>query len=91
MSPKIVIEGITEKGEKFRPSDWAERVSGHLLTVKNHRMYYSPLLKPSVQPSGHKCLVLDHTLKSSNPELYKHIIDFASTNNLKMCEDDNYE
>jgi hypothetical protein len=27
-APEIVIQGITESGETFRPSDWAERLSG---------------------------------------------------------------
>ncbi|MEM1243570.1 MAG: DUF3579 domain-containing protein, partial [Pseudomonadota bacterium] len=25
---KIIIEGLTQAGKKFRPSDWAERMSG---------------------------------------------------------------
>lgn len=88
MSPKIVIEGVTEDGKKFRPSDWAERVSGNLMTIKNHRMYYSPLLRPTVSEQGNKCVVLDHSLKDSNPELYEHILGFAKTNKLKICPDD---
>ena len=33
---KIIIEGVTTEGKKFRPSDWAERMSGSLSTFKNH-------------------------------------------------------
>jgi len=85
--PKIVIEGITEQGETFRPSDWAERVSGELSTFKNHRIYYSPLLQPSFQ-KGRRCVVLDPALKDSNPKLYQHILDFAKANKLKICDDE---
>jgi len=85
---KIVIEGITETGEIFRPSDWAERVSGTLSTFRNHRIYYSPLLRPSIQ-NENKCVVLDKALKDSNPALYEHILDFARKNNLKICGEDN--
>ncbi len=87
--PKIIIEGVTESGETFRPSDWAERVSGNLSTFKNHRVFYSPLLHPSFK-DGNRCVVLDPALKESNPKLYKHILDFAKSNKLRICgeEDD---
>ncbi len=81
---KIVIEGITEDGQEFRPSDWAERVSDSLSTFQNHRIYYSPLLKPSIQ-NEKKCVVVDKSLKVSNPDLYNHIMDFARKNKLKIC------
>ena len=81
---KIIIEGITESGEQFRPSDWAERMSGSLST------FHKPL-QPSSK-DGHRCVLLDPKLKESNPELYQSILDFASTNQLKICrEEDNEE
>lgn len=86
MGSKIIIQGETTDGKKFRPSDWPERISGNLMTVKNHRIYYSPLLKPSYQ-QGKKCLILDHDLQKSNPTLYQYILDFAKTNNLKICDE----
>lgn len=87
---KIIIEGITEDGQQFRPSDWAERVSGSLSTFRNHRIYYSPLLKPSIQ-NENKCVILDKSLKISNPALYEHILDFARENKLKICGEENAE
>jgi len=84
---KIIIEGITQDGKKFRPSDWAERVSGNLSTFENHRIYYSPLLRPSYK-AGNRCVVLDPSLKDSHPKLYQYILDFAKTNNLKICDED---
>lgn len=88
-SKKIVIEGITEDGKQFRPSDWAERISGSLSTFRNHRIFYSPLLKPTVVNET-KCMVLDKSLKQSNPALYDHILEFAKKNKLKICgEEDN--
>lgn len=84
---KIIIEGVTESGETFRPSNWADRMSGQLSTFRKHRIKYSPLLKPSMK-DGHKCVVLDPNLKESNPELYDSILNFAKTNNLKICNDD---
>ena len=84
---KIIIEGITESGETFRPSNWAERMSGKLSTFKRHRIQYSPLLQPSVK-DGHKCVVLDQNLKESNPALYDSILKFAETNKLKICKNE---
>jgi hypothetical protein len=81
---KIIIEGVTEDGKQFRPSDWAERMSGSLSTFRNHRIFYSPLLKPLVQNET-KCVMLDKSLKDSNPTLYNHILEFARKNKLKIC------
>lgn len=85
---KIVIEGITEEGTIFRPSDWAERVSGHLSTIKNQRLHYSPLLKPSFK-DGKRCLIIDRELQTLHPALYQHILDFAKHNKLRICSDEN--
>jgi hypothetical protein len=82
---KIIIEGVTSQGKVFRPSDWAERMSGTLASFKNRRIQYSPLLQPSVNHEGYKCVVLDPKLKESSPALYQSILDFAKSNQLKIC------
>lgn len=86
--PHTIIEGVTETGELFRPSDWAERVCGLLSTFKKNRILYSPLLIPTVQ-NGHKCILVDESLKISNPTLYKHVLEFARENHLKICGPEN--
>lgn len=87
---KIIIEGVTEEGQQFRPSDWAERMSGSLCTFRDHRVVYSPLLQPMVK-GGNKCVLLDPTLKDANPALYDSIMEFAHTNKLKVGEEDEPE
>jgi hypothetical protein len=82
---KILIEGVTETGEDFRPSDWAERMSERLSTFKKRRIHYSPMLQPSIK-DGHQCVVLDPTLKETNPALYLSILEFAKNNKLKICQ-----
>lgn len=84
---KILIEGVTEEGQTFRPSDWAERMSGNLSTFQGHRMVYSPLLQPVVR-NGQKCMLIDPALKTSNPALYEAIMAFAQSNKLKICKED---
>lgn len=87
---KIIIEGVTEEGEQFRPSDWAERMSGSLSTFRNRRIHYSPLLQP-VYKSGTKCIAIDPELADSNPELYQSLLDFAKDNHLRVCKEDEEE
>lgn len=83
---KIIIEGITDKGEKFRPSDWAERMSDSLSTFKRRRVLYSPLLRP-ITKNGNKCVIVDNELEETHPNLYKEILKFAQTNKLKIDQD----
>lgn len=85
---KIIIEGVTSQGKTFRPSDWAERMSGAMASFKNSRIHYSPLLQPSVHREGYKCVLLDPKLKESSPQMYQAILDFAKSNNLKICSED---
>ena len=85
---KIIIEGTTEEGHSFRPSDWAERMSGSLSTFDSkHRVVYSPLLQPAVR-NGEKCMLIDPQLKISNQALYDSIMAWAKANHLKMCKED---
>jgi hypothetical protein len=87
-SKKIVIEGVTSQGKEFRPSDWAERMSGTMASFKNRRIHYSPLLQPSVNTEGYKCVLLDPKLKESSPQVYQSILDFAKANNLRICDEE---
>lgn len=84
-SNPIVIEGRTSQGNIFRPRDWAERMSGSLASFKNSRIHYSPLLQPSMNKEGCPCVLLDPKLKELSPQLYQSILDFAKTNNLRIC------
>ena len=84
---RILIKGVTSEGEKFRPSDWAQRLSGELCSFRNRRIIYSPMLQPTIR-GGYQCVILDPCLKESNPEQYASILNFAKTNNLIISEED---
>lgn len=85
---KIIIEGMTEDGRKFRPSDWAERISGSLSTFgQDHRIHYSPLLQPTTL-NGIKAIVVDPRLEEAAPETYAYIMNWAASNKLKIHEVD---
>ena len=81
---RIIIEGINQQGKKFRPSDWAERLSGKMCSFINQRIRYSPLLKPGVK-NGNRCVYIAPELASEEPALFWEIIDFAKRNNLQIC------
>lgn len=82
----IIIEGQTKEGRKFRPSDWAERMSGVLSTFgKDHRIHYSAMLQP-LSVNGIKCVALDGSLREEHPELFNHIMEFAEMNKLNVID-----
>lgn len=80
----IIIEGVTEDGRKFRPSDWAERMCGALAEFRGRRIHYDPRLLPMRNKAGNKCLLLEASLYQEHPELYESICKFAKTNNLRI-------
>lgn len=84
---KILIQGVTTDGKEFRPSDWAYRMSDCLATYKNQRVKYSPLLQPTYDKHGYKCVLLDPELEETNPKLYNSILDFSKKNKLKICDE----
>ena len=88
---KIVIEGVTDQGKTFRPSDWAERMSGAMATFKGSRIQYSPLLQPGVSHEGYHCVLLDPKLKETSPQIYDSIMAFAKENHLKICQEEDGE
>ena len=56
-SPEIVIQGVTESGQRFRPSDWAERLC-RMMSVfgADRHLNYLPYLKPVIA-AGMRCVV----------------------------------
>ncbi len=82
-----VIESVKNDGQRFRPSDWIERISASLGTFKaDHRLHYSNDVKPCVI-EGRKCLLVSKGLAKRNPNAYSYIMRFAEENNLKVQED----
>jgi hypothetical protein len=83
---KIIIEGVTEDGRAFRPSDWIERISGSLSTFgSDRRIRYSHYLQPQML-EGKKCLVVNSELQQRDPGAFKFLMDFAKGNRLRIRE-----
>ena len=92
---QIVIEGMTEEGAVFRPSDWIERLIGTLSsyghdrrasprpysgTDRRHRQ--ADFLKAQII-EGRKCLVVDTRLRDANPAAFQFLLEFIQSNRLR--------
>lgn len=86
----FVILGQTAQGERFRPSDWAERLAGVMAPYRPSGaaagpLTYSPYVVPRVI-QGVKCVVVDERLREIEPLAWKFVRDFASDNNLHLVD-----
>ena len=81
---EVVIQGVTESGQVFRPNDWAERLCGMMSVFGEDRhLSYSPFLKP-VMIGGLRCVVVDLKLEATDPSAFRFLMSFARDNELKL-------
>ena len=85
-SCKLVVRSVNQEGRRFRPSDWIERISTTMATFgDDHRLTYSDAVRPRMV-EGEKCLVIDPSLKETNPTGFEYIMSFVNANQLQMSE-----
>lgn len=78
------ITGLTNSGQKFRPSDWVERVATVCASFdQSCRLQYNPMMKP-IYYDGMKGLFVDIRLQSLNPYAYDYVMDFSLSNHLQV-------
>ncbi|TCT00565.1 uncharacterized protein DUF3579 [Paralcaligenes ureilyticus] len=87
---QLVIYGLTQDGQRFRPSDWAERLAGVLSPfrpagVTGGPLTYSPYAVPTLI-DGVRCVVVDQRLRELEPLAWKFAYEFAQDNHLKTGE-----
>ena len=84
MNQKIenfVIVGVTREGKKFRPSDWADRLCGVMSAFgADHRMTYSPYVRPGCTLKGDKTVLVDARLYDVERSR-KFLVNFGNDNN----------
>ncbi len=86
----FVIVGVTQEGKKFRPSDWADRLCGTMSAFgSDHRMMYSPYVRPGSTEKGEKTVIVDARLYDIEPLAYKFLVHFAADNNLRVDKTEN--
>jgi hypothetical protein len=82
----IIIQGISLNGRTFRPSDWAERLSGVMSTFGgDRRMSYSPYVQP-LNYEGVKSVVIDKKLREIDARAFDFLLTFARDNGLQVLE-----
>lgn len=95
-SPKpreVFIQGVTQDGRTFRPSDWAERLAGAMScfrpgTAPAHIgafIGYSPYCVPR-NINGIKCVIVSEALRGIEPMAWDFVMNFARDNNLQISE-----
>jgi len=87
---QFIIHGLTNAGQRFRPSDWAERLAGVMSQFRpagsrGSPLSYSPYVVP-VNVDGVRCVVVDKRLRELEPLAWKFVCGFASDNNLKTSD-----
>lgn len=88
---EVFIQGLTQDGKTFRPSDWADRLSGVMSQFRpggpqpGSHLTYSPWCFPTVI-NGIKCVVLNAQLRDAEPMAWDFALNFARDNNLQMAE-----
>ncbi|GGP18290.1 MULTISPECIES: DUF3579 domain-containing protein [Silvimonas] len=83
---EIVIQGLTSDGRQFRPSDWAERLSGILSTFGfDQKLSYAPYVRPMVMDNV-RCVAVDKQLEKLDPRVFQFIMAFARDNDLKVVD-----
>lgn len=87
MPGRIIIKGVTEQGRKFRPSDWAQRITTAVASPgPGRRIRFHPKVKMATI-EGVNCVVVDTSLAEEEPLLYEFLIGFARNNELQITED----
>lgn len=80
----IIIKGITEDGRRFRPSDWAQRLTTAVAKPsKNRRIAFHPKVT-MITVDGVNCIAIDPSLEEEEPMLFQFLISFATSNRLTI-------
>jgi len=83
----LIIKGITQSGQQFRPSDWSDRLCGVMSAFgADEQLRYSPLVTPALR-DGVRCVIVRRELAALEPRLFKFFLSFALDNDLQITFD----
>jgi hypothetical protein len=90
---QVFIQGITTKGQTFRPSDWAERLAGAMSCFRpgggaggiGAFIGYSPYCVPQLV-NGVKGVIVSEALKDIEPMAWDFVMNFARDNELQLAD-----
>jgi len=79
-----LILGITQKGSRFRPSDWVDRVAALFASfTADRRLQYHTMIRP-VMHQGLRCLFVAGSLAMADAVAYDFVMEFAGSNHLQI-------
>jgi len=90
---EFFIQGITQNGRAFRPSDWAERLAGVMSSFRpggaaqgqGAHIGYSPYCVPT-SLGDVKCVVVNEALRELEPMAWDFVMNFARDNRLQVVD-----
>jgi hypothetical protein len=90
---EVLIQGLTQDGRAFRPSDWAERLAGVMSPFRpggvasgpGAHIGYSPYCVPRVV-DGVKCVIVNEAIKDVEPMAWDFVMNFARDNGLQVAD-----
>ena len=88
---EVFIQGVTQDGKVFRPSDWADRLCGVMSPYRpggpqpGSHLTYSPWCVPTLI-NGVRCVVVNAELRIAEPMAWDFAMNFAKDNDLQMAE-----
>lgn len=78
------IVGFTRQGNRFRPSDWAERIASVFAHFDAHRrLRYNPLVMPVLR-AGVYGLFVASSLANLDPGGFQFVMEFADSHQLQI-------
>ena len=83
-SDPVILLGTTLTGQKFRPSDWAQRLTVAVSTVGPKKKIISHPRVHMAMKNGVPAVVIDSILEQENPMMFEFLIDFGKSNNLQI-------
>ncbi len=84
LTGRIIIRGVTEDGRKFRPSDWAERITTAVGKVgAGRRIEFHPKVS-MITIEGISCVLVDKSLEQDEPMVFAFLMNFAKSNRLQI-------
>jgi hypothetical protein len=90
-SRQLFIQGVTNAGRTFRPSDWAERLAGVMSQFRpggatpGSHLSYSPWCVPTTLGNV-KCVIVHRDMEEAEPMAWDFCINFARDNDLQVVE-----
>ena len=90
---EVFIQGITQDGRTFRPSDWAERLAGAMSSFRpggsvggiGAFIGYSPYCVPRII-GGVKGVLVNEALRGIEPMAWDFVMNFARDNHLRVAD-----